>query len=518
LTRALEGMATRPGSSRSKLVSTYYDSAERALARHSLTLRVRKAGTRYVQTVKFAGKSAGKSAGTNGGSMLGRGEWEDEVAGERPDLGAAQTGRFLSPEIGERLQPVFCTNIVRVAIPLALAPQTRIEAAIDRGAIRAPLRDSSKPTRAEPISEIELELLEGPPTALYDVALQLLEIAPIRLELRSKAERGYRLAANDRSPADATHFGGVALDPEEDGEAVLQGFGRACLTQLLGSEAAALGGEADGVHQMRVALRRLRAILSAFSMLIPKDRRDPLDGEVKWLTKALGAARNYDVFAKETIGAARKAAIDGAALDRLGKAAERRRRAAYATVRRAIRSPRYTALLLRLMRWFDGRQWRDEGGNPADERLTWPVRAIAPLVLDRRRRSARKRSRGFSDQSPEARHKLRIALKKLRYTTELFAGLYDAGETRQFIHAMKRLQDKLGEGNDLQTGRRLVGELAPARRRAPAVAQSGQRMLAWHARRIAKGEPKLRDHLAELFDAPRFWRPEPEAVAEPAGE
>jgi triphosphatase len=499
LTRALEGMATRPGPSRSKLVSTYYDSAERALARHSLTLRVRKAGTRYVQTVK--------SSGTNGGSMLGRGEWEDEVAGERPDLGAAQTGRFLSPEVGEQLQPVFCTNIVRVAISLSPAPQTRIEAAIDRGDIRAPARAPSESSRAEPISEIELELREGPPTALYDLALQLLEVAPVRLELRSKAERGYRLAANDHHPGHATRFGGVPLDPEQDGETLLQGFGRACLTQLLGSEAAALAGEAEGVHQMRVALRRLRAILSAFSMLIPKERREPLDDEIKWLTKALGAARNYDVFAEATIGAAKKAAVDGAALDRLAKAAERRRRAAYAAVRRAVRSPRYTALLLRLMRWFDGRQWRDEHGNPADERLTWPVRTLAPLLLDRRRRAAKRRSRGFAGQSPEERHELRIALKKLRYTAELFAGLYAAGETKPFVQALKRLQDKLGEANDLQTGRKLVGELIPARRRAPAMAQSGQRMLAWHARRIAKGEPKLRDYLRALFGAPRFWRP-----------
>jgi inorganic triphosphatase YgiF len=503
LTRALEGMAARPGPSRSKLVSTYYDSAERALARHSLTLRVRKAGTRYIQTVK--------SAGANGGSMLGRGEWEDEVAGERPDLGAAQTGRFLSPEIGPRLQPVFCTNIVRVTIPLAPAPQTRIEAAIDRGDIRAPARD-----RTETVSEIELELLEGPPAALYDVALQLLEVAPLRLGLRSKAERGYRLAAHDRHPADAAHFGGVALDPEEDGEALLQGFGRACLTQLLGSEAAALAGEAEGVHQMRVALRRLRAILSAFSMLIPKDRRDPLDGEVKWLTKALGDARNYDVFAEETIGSAKKAAVDGAGLDRLCKAAERRRRAAYVAARQAIRSPRYTALLLRLMRWFDGRQWRDEGGNPADERLTWPVRELAPLVLDKRRRTAKRHSHGFAGQSPEERHELRIALKKLRYTIELFAGLYETGTTKPFIHALKRLQDKLGDANDLQTGRKLIGELVPARRRAPAMAQSGQRLLAWHARRIAKAEPKLRDHVQELFAVPRFWQPA--EAAKPAAE
>jgi CHAD domain-containing protein len=125
-------------------------------------------------------------------------------------------------------------------------------------------------------------------------------------------------------------------------------------------------------------------------------------------------------------------------------------------------------------------------------------------------------SRGFAGQSPEERHELRIALKKLRYTIELFAGLYDAEETKRFIQSLKRLQDKLGEANDLQTGRKLVGELSPAGRRSTAVAQSGQRLLAWHARRIAKAEPKLRDHVHELFEAPRFWRPEeqPEAVAE----
>ncbi len=169
------------------------------------------------------------------------------------------------------------------------------------------------------------------------------------------------------------HFGGVAFDPETTGEAVLQGVGHACVSQLLGSEAAALAGDPEGIHQMRVALRRLRAILSAFGMLIPKPRRAALDAELRWLTKALGDARNLDVFAEDLIGPARKAKLDGAALDRLGKAAERQRRAAYATARRAIRSPRYTALLLRLMRWFDGSQWRGERPGEVARRAADPT-------------------------------------------------------------------------------------------------------------------------------------------------
>jgi inorganic triphosphatase YgiF len=485
-------MAAPPGGSRSRLVSTYYDSAERALARHSLVLRVRRDGGRYVQTVK--------SAGTNGASMLGRGEWEDEIGGERPDPDAAQTGRFLSDGIRDRLLPVFSTKVMRLAVPIALAPETRIEAAVDRGNIRAAERG-----RSEPISEIELELRDGPPTALYDIALRLLEVAPVRIEPRSKAERGFRLSG-PRKRLRPAHFGGISVDPADRGEEALRGVGHACLRQILGSEAAALAGQPAGIHQMRVALRRLRAILSAFGMLVPKARREPLDAELRWLTKALGAARNLDVFAGGMIAPAKKAALDGAALDRLGKAAEHKRRAAYAAARRAIRSPRYTALLLRLMRWFDGSEWRGAPGDAVDERLSWPVAALAPLLLERRRRAARKRSRNFAGQSPEQRHQLRIALKKLRYTAEVLAGLYDADETRRYTQWLKRLQDRLGAANDLQTGRKLVAELAPPRRRMPKVAQAGQRMLAWRADRLAEDEPKLRSQIRQFYRIPRFWR------------
>lgn len=491
----------RPGPSRTRLVSTYYDSAERTLARRCLTLRVRKAGRRYIQTVK--------SAGAAGGSMLGRGEWEDVVASERPDLGARETGRLLPPEIGKHLQPVFSTRVVRLVIPLAPTPDTRIEAAVDRGDIRA-----VECSRAEPINEIELELREGSPTALYDVALKLLEIAPVRLDLRSKAERGYSLAA-DGAPADQARPGRAEIGPEETGEAALHAVGHACVTQLLANEEAALTGDAEGIHQMRVALRRLRAILSAFGKLIPKERRSTLDGELHWLTRALGAARNLDVFAGVVAGPATQAVPDAAALERLGKAVERHRRAAYGSARQAIRSPRYTALLLTLMRWFDGRLWRGGPGQRTDERLFWPVRELAPLLLDRRRRQVKKRSRGFARQSPEQRHCLRIALKKLRYTLELFAALYDPEETRRTIQWLKRLQDWLGEANDLQTGRKLVDELARGRR-GP-VAQAGHQLLLWHARRLEAIEPRLRDHLRQLRRAPRLWRATEQATAETAG-
>src|ERR1700733_12870998 len=200
--RALEAMAASPESprraSRARLVSTYYDTPDHALARRGSSLRVRRHGRKFVQTVK--------SAASPGDSGLARGEWEDRVAGERPDPQAAQTGPFLSPEIVEQLRPLFRTEVSRLTIPLAPEPATRIEAAIDRGRIH-----NGEETAPERISEVELELKSGDSSALYDVALKLLHVAPLRLERRSKAERGYRLAAHDHSAAKAVHAEPVEL-------------------------------------------------------------------------------------------------------------------------------------------------------------------------------------------------------------------------------------------------------------------------------------------------------------------
>ena len=94
------------------------------------------------------------------------------------------------------LHPLFVTEVVRETVVIEPRPGTRIEAAIDTGEIRA--IDNG---RSEPISEIELELEYGDPTALFDLALRLLETAPVRIEARSKSERGYRLVAGDRGAA-----------------------------------------------------------------------------------------------------------------------------------------------------------------------------------------------------------------------------------------------------------------------------------------------------------------------------
>ena len=169
----------------------------------------------------------------------------------------------------------------------------------------------------------------------------------------------------------------------------------------------------------------------------------------------------------------------------------------------AISSTRYTQTLLAMLRWIDGDDWLGEDGQA----LRQPIEAVAAILLDRCVTRAHKRARDFPAQSAKKRHKLRIALKKLRYAAELFAGLYDAAAARQFIQRLKRLQDDLGDANDVRVARDIVEDLSAPGRRSTGVAHAGHRMIAWHKHRVAQNEPTLRRHLNELLTAAPFWRP-----------
>jgi len=476
-------------SSRTRLISIYYDTPDRALARCGSTLRVRRRGRKFVQTVKTAVAA--------GASHLTRGEWEDRVANEQPDPRAARTGRFLSPDIAEHLRPLFRTEVSRVMIPLRAEPETRIEAAIDRGRIWN--GDGVPP---EPISEVELELKSGPATALYDVALKLLDVAPLRLEHRSKADRGYRLATRATGAFKAVHAPAIDLHAGLLGHDVLRRVGHACLDHLLRNEDAVLAGDAEGIHQMRVAVRRLRAILSAFAPLLPTEQRIWATDQLRWFGQALGDARNLDVFIDELVRTARAALPGASEFERLAVVAERRRRTAHDAVTKAISSTHYTQIALEVLRWFESDNWCSEDAQA----LRQPIETVAPLLLDRCYGQVDKRARNFAEQSAKKRHKLRIALKKLRYAAELLAPLYDAGATKQFTQRLKRLQDDLGDANDVRVGRDIVRDLAAPGHRSVGIAHAGHRILTWHQDRIAENEPQLRRHLAELLAAEPFWR------------
>jgi inorganic triphosphatase YgiF len=484
-------MAMTRVSTQQKLTSTYYDTPDSALKQRGLTLRVRDQGGHFLQTVKEGDLASG--------DLLSRGEWEDAVSAGRPDPDAAQSGARLPEGAAADLRPFFATEVTRTIFAIEPLPGTAIEAAVDEGEIRAADKDA-----AEPISEVELELKRGDAAALYDLAAQLLDVAPLRIETRSKSERGYRLVACGDAAPHAVHAEPVILDADMTVEAALQKIGRSCLAQLLRNEPAVLSAQPEGVHQMRVAVRRLRSAISSLKKFLPQDDVQWVADELRWLGGTLGPARNLDVFAAELVRAARTGLPDEAGWDDLAATLDRLRVAAYDQIREVILSRRYTASMLRLLRWFEASDWRRHSVSDEPDAMT--SGAIAPGVLERRRRKVRQRGKGFGSLAPRERHELRIAVKKLRYTIELFGSLFDKDGLGRFVSRLKRLQGDLGYANDVRVAHEFVTELfAQIEPRSPA-AHAWVAVLEAHDQLLASGERKLRRHRRRLNHAPPFWR------------
>src|SRR5437763_14311315 len=219
------------------------------------------------------------------------------------------------------------------------------------------------------------------------------------------------------APAGRVKRGGVpvihaeppALDPALGGDAALRRIGLAGLDHLSRNEAAALAGMPGGSHQMRVAARRLRAMMSGFAGRLPDHQRHWAAEELCWLADALAPARNLDVFETALLRPAQRASDDPLAFEPLRRAAERQRRAAHRLVIEAIRSDRYATLIAHLLAWFETCGWRrPDPGMPEP-----PAGGMAGKSLRRRCPAAKEPRKEVADQAPAPRPRLRIPVAKL---------------------------------------------------------------------------------------------------------
>jgi triphosphatase len=492
-----------------RLESVYFDTPDLRLYRRAVTLRVRRQGRRFVQTVK------GPSQGD--GLLQLRGEWEGPVASCAPDLDALPDPAAraqLGPLAPADLKPVFESRIRRTA-RIVRDPDGgdgRVEIAIDHGEIR------TSAGAAQEVCEVELELKSGDPKTLYRLALILAEHVPLRVERRTKAERGYALAAGlDAAPAPRK---AARIDYPADAtvEQVMEGIVREGLEHVAANEAAVLdGSDSAGVHQMRVGLRRLRSALAVFRDLLPGEQRETLDRELKWLTDELGAGRDWDVFAEGLLAPVRAAlggdAAGAPALDALSSLVDEARRRGGEAARAAVRSPRYAALLLTLSGWLRTRGWRAQPVSEASAVLFRPAAEEAARLLDERHRQVRRRGKGFQGLAPEPRHRVRIALKKLRYATEFFRPLHGAGGRGgkafdRYHRRLADLQESLGHLNDVATAERLIAGLEPLAAEVGAPPEwriGGGLVVGWHARGVADGEARIVRDWAAFADARPYW-------------
>jgi inorganic triphosphatase YgiF len=477
------------------LHSVYFDTPDLALWWHGLVLRVRGIGRGRIVGVKTRGEARG--------GLVAREESEAPLASAAGDPRALPQTALLAaisdPRLrraveraaaGQRLAPRVETHVRRTTLRLRHGTAL-VELALDVGEVRAG-------RKRLPIRELELELISGATLALYDVALRLAADVALRPGLVGKAERGFaHLAGREAEPSRAERPvfpRGATL------EAVLGAVLGECLRQVsVNQPVAERGRDPEGVHQMRVGLRRLRSALRLFRAQLPVRETEALVEELRWLAGLLGSARDLDVFQRELLGPLVKERPGDRGLAALHEAAEGARQAAYTALRRELASRRYAALVLRLGRFVDGGSFRRRGANEL-------ARPLARRLL--RRRAARVQQLGarLAELSPRQLHRLRIRAKRLRYAIELLAPLFGGPAPDRAARRLAELQDVLGHLNDQATAEQLVARL---RERLPEVTPEVTRaegfVLGFATRSTALGREQLVDAWRGVERLEPFW-------------
>jgi inorganic triphosphatase YgiF len=387
-----------------------------------------------------------------------------------------------------QLRPVFRTEITRSRLTLAPIADAKVELALDDGAIIAG-------NRSEPVSELELELKHGPQQALFRLGLDLVQVAPLALFGESKAERGDHLLNGTRP--EARKAPPVELEAGLSLTDAFRQLAEQVLASLLANQPAALrGDEQEGVHEMRIAIRRLRSLLVLFERHLEPHARERFEEELRRLGAVLGAARDWDVFLADTLPMVLRAGADLDWIEPLRAVAVERRHAAHSAAKKAVLDAAFTRFVLAF------HAWGLSGGNTlAAKAHALPLEHAAPGMLTRLARKVERRLDDSDKADAASLHRLRKSAKKLRYGVEYLQSLYGK-PAKAYYKRCNALQKRLGDINDLSTLVSLATELARDRvDLAPALgilAERGESLL----RRELKGLPK---RVERFTDERPFW-------------
>jgi inorganic triphosphatase YgiF len=474
-----------------RLRATYFDTAGQDMANAGISVRLRHDGRRLIQTVKTAGNRAS--------GLFARQEWENEVAGPGLDtarLAATGLPAFQDEALCAALRPVFTTEVTRTTQHLR-GDEWHIEMSLDKGEIRAG-------DAREPVSEAELELKAGKPSHLFALAREVAAHLPVRLGSTSKSDRGFALAgalaprAVKASPVDLAADATLAE--------AFRTIARNCAQHLLANEQALLVAEdGEAVHQMRVALRRLRSAFKVFKPLVDGAQLASLRGEIAWLLGALSPARDAEVFLTGFLEPLAIQFPNHPGVIRLRDQWRTERDGRVRAARAAVAEPRFTRLLLELGTWIDSGDWCSDPALPGPALSHTPARPFAARTLNRLARKMRKAGgEKLKRLTPEDLHRVRIHGKRLRYAAEFLSTMFrkDRPNAREYLTTLATLQDRLGELNDIA----VAAPLLAAHHHPSETAWAAGLAIGWHeARRPALMEA-AQEHWEAFRALRKFWR------------
>ncbi len=447
-----------------RLQAQYFDTADRLLARSGFAVRLRREGKQWVQTLK--GRGDGLMARLEHNAPL------DDGADDAPVLdldrhagtpaGAALQQLLARAGLGPgdlRLQ--YRTDILRTHRLLRHAG-ARIELALDEGEILGPEE------RRLAVSELEFELVEGAASALLDLARRWVARHHLWLDVRTKAERGDRLARGliCGAPVRAQP---LALDASLAPQTAVSAMLANVLRQILpnAADVAEALGQAEHVHQLRVGLRRLRSVLHEFgdAWRAPDqvDTAARVADAAAQVFSALGVTRDRDALLVSVLPQVQAAGGPPLVFKGPDEGGDP------AGLLRSIPTQILWLDILRLsLASADSAGEADgvmvEGNDPAGS-----APALKPWVrsrLDALHRRLVKDAECFETLPLVDQHRTRKRLKRLRYGLELTADLHPRKALQTYLQRLQAAQEELGHMNDLCVAEALYERMLPQEPRA----------------------------------------------------
>lgn len=434
----------------------YLDTPSCLLMRCGVACRLRRIGKRATLTLKsLTPLRAGMAERAELSEELQTADWQEPA----PLPGALIRSRLRPITRHLAASCLFTLNQERRVFDVQTPDGTNLEVSADRVRLSGACRDT--------LLRIEVELRSGSVDALTRFASELRRRMKLKTASESKFEWGMR-AAGLAAPVltEGKRFRLCRDDTVQQaaGRALMRHY-RRMLWHFAGTY---LGLNPESLHDMRVSVRRLRAVLRVFRGFLPAAGADKLDEELRWLGQSLGAVRDLDVHLeecaalRERIPAPERSAVIHCRAEMI-----RRRELASDRLRNALQSPRFRRLkhdcrtfIRNLLTAAPGRQRAADAG------------LLRPSDLKKILRTGRAITLETPDQSL---HRLRVRCKRLRYACETLGDLYGKPVTR-LARRLAALQDVLGRHQDAATAQQLISKMttesAAAKLRDPAIAQA----------------------------------------------
>lgn len=479
--QSLTTVAVPEGGGRQVLDAHYFDTNTYCLQQEKLAYRIRREGGQWVATIKDGGLSSG--------GLHERQEWNVIVSDAQPDISVFEgtdIGQRLLDLVGDqRLEPIVITKFERRTLDVIMPDGSQIEVAADQGIIVAGAKNA-------PILEVELELKNGNPGALLQLGGALAREFPLLPEPDSKFYRGLLLAGLATvPPQQAAKF---KIDKHKPAVEGLETILVQLIGQFLVAQQAFLADstQPEQIHELRIALRRLRSLLEFYGPLFDYEQYKYHQAELRKLGQMLGELREIDVAYAAWQGCNGGQFLSLKRKINLGSMLAKLRLAEAEKVYASLHAGLTTPLLLDLWAMLT----EDQSQSSTEHQRTFGEYSVSRLSSWLQTVAKQGKTIDWTDL--ENVHKLRLQIKKIRYASEVLEPvLYDAS---QLIVRLETLQNTLGLLSDADSTNRLLKQLLKTNSNKGLHFEVGM-VMGWQGREVLSLQGKMNKHWKKFYRA-----------------